>query len=91
MSCTYTLHEIVSLFIIKFFNFTAKRWMKGGARHRGSRGGGRGDSRGGWRRDSRGGWRGDSRGGWRRNSRGGSSRGNRRGNIQNIEFNFNCY
>jgi len=83
MLCTYTLHEIVSFFIIKFFNFTVKRWMKGEARHRGARGGGRGDSRGGWRRDSR--------GDWRRNSRGGSGRGNRRGNTQNIEFNFNCY
>jgi len=72
MSLTYTLHEIVSLFIIKFFNFTAKRWMKGGARHSGACG----DSRGGWRRNSRG----DSRG----NSFGGSNRGNRRGNINNI-------
>jgi len=56
----YTLHEIISIFKINFGNFSAKRWMKGGARHaaRGKRGGGRGDSRGGWRRYFRGNYRG---------------------------------
>jgi len=80
----YTLHEIVSLFKINFCNFTAKRWMKGGARHaaRGKRGDGRGDSRGGWRRISRGRNRG--------NNRGGNGRGNR-SNIHNITLNFTCY
>jgi len=79
----YTLRKIILLFIIKFLNFTAKRWMKGGERHRGARGRGRG------RGESRGGWRKNSRGGNRGYNRGGSGRGNRKG--QNINLHFTCY
>jgi len=85
LSCTYTLRKIVLLFIIKFLNFTAKRWMKGGARHRGARGRGRG------RGESRGSWRKNSQGGNRGNSRKGSGRDNRRGFTHNINLNFTCY